>query len=152
MNSNNTTPASPDQGLILFGHGARDPRWADTLNAIAHRCRAMSPSLEVSCAFLEFMTPDLAQAIDDMVLRGVTRIQVAPVFLAAGGHVLRDLPDRLREVSVRHPGLQLHVGAALGSVPSVIDAMAQVCMNDLAALGITPDTVDHSEQKLLDSR
>jgi sirohydrochlorin cobaltochelatase len=87
-----------------------------------------------------------------MVLRGVTRIQVAPVFLAAGGHVLRDLPDRLREVSVRHPGLQLHVGAALGSVPSVIDAMAQVCMNDLAALGITPDTVDPSEQKLLDSR
>ena len=152
MNSNGTTDASTVQGLILFGHGARDPRWADTLNGIAQRCRAISPGLEVSCAFLEFMTPTLGEAIDDMALRGVTRILVAPVFLAAGGHVLRDLPDRLQEVSVRHPGVQLHVGAALGSLPSVIEAMAQACLSDLSGLGITPDTVDHSVQKALDSR
>ncbi len=152
MNSINTTPAAPDQGLILFGHGARDPRWADTLHAIAERCRGRSPQLAVSCAFLEFMTPDLGQAIDDMAARGVTRLLVAPVFLAAGGHVLRDLPDRLKEVALRHPKLHIQVGVALGSVPSVIDAMAQACLQDLAQGTPSSDSVDESVQKALDSR
>lgn len=118
-------------GLILFAHGARDPRWADTVNAVAQRCRAQAPGVPVQCAFLEFMTPDLAQAVDLLVARGVTDLRVAPVFLAAGGHVLRDLPDRLADIAARHPGLSVQVGDALGSLPSVIDAMAASALAQL---------------------
>ena len=115
-------------GLVLFAHGARDPRWADTVLALAARIVERSPDLLVRPAYLEFMAPDLAGAIDALVDDGARSIVVAPVFLAAGGHVLRDLPARLGEIAARHPGLALRVEPALGSLPAVIDAMASHCI------------------------
>ena len=120
-------------GIVLFGHGARDPRWADTISALAARVADLAPGTPVQAAFLEFMTPDLAQAVDALVERGAHAIVVAPVFLAAGGHVLRDLPDRLATIAARHPGLSVRVEPALGSLATVIDAMARHCLEALAA-------------------
>ena len=119
-------------GIVLFGHGARDPRWADTMTAIAARIAERSPGTPVESAFLEFMTPDLATAVDTLVARGATAIVVAPVFLAAGGHVLRDLPDRLAAIAVRHSGLAVRVEPALGSLPAVVDAMALHCLGTVS--------------------
>jgi len=120
-------------GLVLFGHGARDPRWADTMKALADRIGALDPELPLQLAFLEFMSPDLSAAVDVLVAQGVRTIVVAPVFLAAGGHVLRDLPDRLTAIAERHPGLRVTVEPALGSHLSVIDAMAGICVGALQA-------------------
>jgi sirohydrochlorin cobaltochelatase len=119
-------------GLVLFGHGARDPRWADTMTAIAARMAELSPGTPIESAFLEFMTPDLATAVDTLVARGASAIVVAPVFLAAGGHVLRDLPDRLAAIAVRHPGLAVRVEPALGSLPAVVEAMARHCLGTVS--------------------
>lgn len=120
-------------GLVLFGHGARDPRWADTMMAIAARVAELSPGVPVRAAFLEFISPDLAGAIDALVAEGARSIVVAPVFLAAGGHVLRDLPARLDEIARRHPGLAVRVEPALGGLPAVVDAMARHCVDALSA-------------------
>lgn len=122
---------SHDQGLVLFGHGARDPRWADTMKALAGRIGALNPGVALELAYLEFMSPDLSAAVDALVAQGVRTIVVVPVFLAAGGHVLRDLPDRLAAIVDRHPGLKVTVESALGSQDSVIDAMAGVCVDAL---------------------
>lgn len=115
-------------GLVLFGHGARDPRWRDTIDALASRLAAREPALPVRAAFLEFMRPDLAEAVAELAAEGVREVVVAPVFLAAGGHVLRDLPDRLEAIAAAHPGLAVRVESALGSLPTVIDAMAAHCV------------------------
>jgi sirohydrochlorin cobaltochelatase len=120
-------------GLVLFGHGARDPRWRGTIDALAARLAERQPGLAVHAAFLEFMQPDLAGAVAELVARGVREIVVAPVFLAAGGHVLRDLPDRLAAIAAAHPGLAVTVGPALGSLPTVIDAMAVECVAAVSA-------------------
>jgi sirohydrochlorin cobaltochelatase len=124
---------SEQRGLVLFGHGARDPRWADTMKALAERIGALDPELPLQLAFLEFMSPDLSAAVDLLVAQGVRSIVVAPVFLAAGGHVLRDLPDRLAAIAERHPGLRVTVEPALGSHLLVIDAMAGICVGALQA-------------------
>jgi sirohydrochlorin cobaltochelatase len=124
-------------GLVLFGHGARDPRWADTMTAIAARVEALSPGVPVRAAFLEFMAPDLGDAIDALAGQGVRTVVVVPVFLAAGGHVLRDLPDRLAGIATRFPGLSVRVEPALGSQPAVVDAMARACADALA--GAVPE-------------
>lgn len=116
-------------GLVLFGHGARDPRWRDTIDALAARLAAREPALPVRAAFLEFMRPDLVEAVAGLAAEGVREVVVAPVFLAAGGHVLRDLPERLAEIAAAHPGLAVRVEPALGSLPTVIDAMAAHCVD-----------------------
>jgi sirohydrochlorin cobaltochelatase len=138
-------------GLVLFGHGARDPRWADTMDAIAARIGAVSPGLQVRTAFLEFMAPDLAGAIDELVAQGVGSVVVAPVFLASGGLVLRDLPDRLAAIAARHPGLSVRVEPALGSLPQVVDAMARACLDALAQPAGLPGAVPASARNGVDA-
>lgn len=129
------------EALVLFAHGARDPRWAQTVDALALRVAARVPGLPVRCAFLEFMAPDLATAIDALVADGATRVRVAPVFLAAGGHVLRDLPALADACRARHPGVSIDLLPVLGALPAVLDAMAAACIGaaaDAPGPGVAP--------------
>ena len=81
------------QALLLFAHGARDPRWAAPFEAVAARVRAArARSTPVALAYLEFMTPDLVEAGAGAGRRRLHRVDVVPLFLGAGGHVRKDLP------------------------------------------------------------
>ncbi len=111
-------------GLILFAHGARDPRWADPFEAVAAQVRQQRPGVPVRLAFLEFMTPNLPQAGAELTAMGCTALQVLPMFLGAGGHVRKDLPLLLAELQAAHPQVRVGLGAAVGEIASVVDAMA----------------------------
>ena len=118
----------PLQAVILFGHGSRDPRWAQTLQAVAERVQSIHPELMVRCAFLEFMQPGLPETLRALHEEGLSCIRIAPVFLAAGGHVLRDLPELVAPIQAECPGLQVEIVAALGADPGVIEAMARAAL------------------------
>lgn len=113
------------RGLILFAHGARDARWAEPFEAIAARARMLQPSLDVRLAFLELMTPTLAEAGAAMAAAGQTQVDVVPLFLGTGGHVREDLPAQMKAVRAAHPGVQWRLHRAIGEQPDVIAAIAQ---------------------------
>lgn len=122
-------------GLILFAHGARDPRWAAPFEAVAASVRARSPSTEVRLAFLELMTPDLPTAGADLAAAGCAAVTVLPLFLGAGGHVRKDLPLILDSLRDAHPDVRWSLEPPVGELPAVIDAMAAA---GLDALGRPP--------------
>ncbi|MDP1649542.1 MAG: CbiX/SirB N-terminal domain-containing protein [Rubrivivax sp.] len=122
-------------GLILFAHGARDPRWALPFEAVAARVRAARPGVPVRLAYLEFMAPNLPAAGAELAGAGCTRIEVVPMFLGAGGHVRKDLPLLLEQVRAAHPGLRVTLHTAVGEMDSVMMAMAAAA---LATLGEPP--------------
>ena len=115
-------------GILLFAHGARDPNWALPFQAVAARVRqaraadALPP--EVELAFLEFMTPDILAAGDTLVARGCNEVAVVPLFLGAGGHVRKDLPRLLAELSERHAGVSWRLCPAVGETDILIQGMA----------------------------
>lgn len=119
-------------GILLFAHGARDPNWALPFEAVAQRLSVRAqgaasthePPPEVTLAFLEFMTPDIAAAGDDLAARGCTVVSVVPLFLGAGGHVRKDLPKLLDELSARHPGVSWRLCPAVGETDILIQGMA----------------------------
>ncbi|MBP6764626.1 MAG: CbiX/SirB N-terminal domain-containing protein [Rubrivivax sp.] len=111
-------------GLILFAHGARDPRWAEPFEAVAAQVLATRPGVAVRLAFLEFMTPTLAEAAAELAAMGCATVQVLPMFLGAGGHVRKDLPRLLGDVQAAHPQMQVTLTTAVGELPSVVSAMA----------------------------
>ena len=88
------------QGLILFAHGARDPRWAAPFQDMAARIQRARPGVPLRLAFLEFMTPHLPQAAAELVADGCTRIDLLPLFLGSGGHVRKDLPRLMGDDSL----------------------------------------------------
>jgi sirohydrochlorin cobaltochelatase len=115
-------------GLILFAHGARDPRWAEPFEAVAAQVRAQRPHVAVRLAFLEFMTPTLEQAGAELAASGCAAVQVLPMFLGAGGHVRKDLPKLLAAVQAAHPQMQVSLNTAVGELPSVVAAMAAAAL------------------------
>ena len=123
--------AVPCAGLLLFAHGARDLRWAQPFEAVAARVRAARPGTPVGLAYLEFMSPGLAEAGADLVAQGCQRIEVMPLFLGAGGHVRKDLPVLMEALRSAHPGVQFGLHPAVGELDSVVQAMAAAALATL---------------------
>lgn len=124
---------SKKKALVLFAHGARDPRWAQPFQKLQQRAQAQLPDAEVVLAFLELMEPRLPAVVTELVGKGIEQVSVVPVFLGQGGHVLRDLPPMIDELRAAHPQLQLQVADAVGESPAVLDAIAGYCVGSVPA-------------------
>jgi sirohydrochlorin cobaltochelatase len=118
-----------NHALVLFAHGARDPRWAAPFERLQDLVQAQSPDSIVSLAFLELMTPRLPELVAQLVEQGCDDITVVPVFLGQGGHVLRDLPVITDQLRQDHPQLKLKVVDAVGEDASVLNAIAKYCID-----------------------
>jgi sirohydrochlorin cobaltochelatase len=116
------------EAIVLFAHGAREPRWAEPFEAIAARVRAAAPGRAVVVAYLELMTPTLGDAVAQLVGAGATRIDVVPLFLGTGGHLRRDLPPLVAALRAAHPALAIRLHAAIGEDPAVVEAMARAAV------------------------
>lgn len=87
---NNTSCAS--SGLLLIGHGTRDPRGLTEARLLATKVQAICPDVIVELCFLEMATPDIAAGVKRLVHAGVRKIRVVPLMLLAAGHVKQDIP------------------------------------------------------------
>ena len=122
-------------GIVLFAHGARAPRWAAPFEAVAARLRERLPGTAVRLAYLELMAPDLPAAAAELAAAGCTDVVVLPLFLGAGGHVRKDLPQILQSLRAAHPQVRWSLQPPVGELPAVIDAMAGAAVQALTALG-----------------
>ena len=120
-------------GLILFAHGARDPRWAAPFEAVAARVRVQRPDMLVRLAFLEIMSPSLPDAGAELAALGCHNLQVLPLFLGAGGHVRKDLPLLVDALRNAHPGLAVTLQPAVGEIDSVTAAIVDAAVRLLDA-------------------
>ncbi len=116
-------------GILLFAHGARDPRWAEPFEAVLAQVRARNSSAHAALSFLEFMSPSLLEAALQLVEQGCTYISVVPLFLGAGGHVRKDLPLLMDQLREQHPSVNWQLTPAIGEMPSVVQAMAEAALN-----------------------
>ena len=109
--------------LVLFAHGARDPQWSAPFYELRERIATRRPSITVELAFLELMTPTLESAIEQLAARDISRIVVAPLFMAQGGHLKRDVPVLLDRIRTACPQLSLTLAPPLGEVETVLEAI-----------------------------
>jgi sirohydrochlorin cobaltochelatase len=112
------------QGLLLFAHGARDPLWARPFERAASALAQAHPGVPVKLAFLELMTPNLADAAAALVAQGCTQIDVLPMFLGAGGHVRRDLPLLVQAAQAVHADCEIRLQPPLGESDTMVEAIA----------------------------
>lgn len=112
------------KGIILFGHGARNPEYTAPFKRIRAAVEALQPDVPVEVGFLELTQPPLEASIECLVARGVNEIKIVPIFFAPGRHVLKDLPELIGNAMDRFPGVEFDVAACVGEVDRVIEAMA----------------------------
>jgi sirohydrochlorin cobaltochelatase len=115
--------------LVLFAHGARDAQWSEPFRAIRQAVAKARPDLTVELAFLELMQPPLGDCIAQLAGSGHRRITVAPLFLAQGGHLKRDLPRLLRDLGAKHPAAKIDVLPPIGEVTELLNAISDWLVN-----------------------
>lgn len=117
------------KGILLFGHGARNPEWAQPFHLVRDAILARQPAALVEPGFLELMQPSFDEGIDRLVRQGATEIVVVPIFMAAGSHVKKDLPRMAADAMDRHGGLVIALAAPVGEAVPVLAAMADYALS-----------------------
>jgi len=125
--------------IILFAHGARDPRWAEPFLRVAERVRAAAPELALEVAYLEHLEPNLGEAARRLAQQGAKAIRVVPLFIGRGGHLRVEVPRLVAEVVAALPGVAIDLALPAGDDAAVIDALAAFCVRAAQEPHARPD-------------
>lgn len=115
-------------GIVLFGHGSRDPAWRRPMDEVAKAITTRDPQVSVICAFLELTEPGLPAAVAQLAAQGVQSVHVLPLFLGVGAHARNDLPKLVAQARSCRPDVRIDVGAAVGERPEVIALLAELAL------------------------
>ncbi len=112
--------------MILLCHGSADPEWSKPFFALQDIIAAKSPQTPVALAYLDPAKPNFADVTAQLAATGTEEIIVAPIFLARGGHVKKDLPELVEAARAAHSahGLSFQVLPTIGEVDSLLESIA----------------------------
>ena len=74
---------------------------------------AEEPTADLERADLEALPEVAEEAVRD----GVSELRVLPLFISAGGHVERDIPEQASGIEREHPALAVELLPAVGEDP-----------------------------------
>jgi len=109
-------------GVMLCGHGSRDPEAIAEFDAFAASLRELLPATEVATGFLEFARPLIRDGLDQLVANGARRILAVPGMLFAASHVKNDLPWEINSFAAVHDGIDVRFGRELAIEPKLLQA------------------------------
>lgn len=95
-------PTRDATGLLLVGHGTRDPRGVEEFFTLARLVAARAVGHCVEPCFLEFAEPTIPAGFARLMARGVSCVEVAPIMLFSAAHVQRDIPALIADQARRH--------------------------------------------------
>ncbi|HEU4730730.1 MAG TPA: CbiX/SirB N-terminal domain-containing protein [Kofleriaceae bacterium] len=107
-------------GVLLVGHGSRDPRGNAELEALVSAYRTARPALEVAHGYVELAAPALVPALRALADRA-QRVIALPLFLFAAGHTKNDVPLALAELRRERPDVRFTATRALGVHPELVE-------------------------------
>ena len=109
------------KALLIVAHGSRRKESNDEVRRLATRIDENSgPAFDlVASAFLEISSPQIDSAVADLEEDGATTIKVFPYFLAAGTHVVNDIPRLIKEAEEHHPGIHFEILPHLGALQGI---------------------------------
>jgi sirohydrochlorin ferrochelatase len=113
--------------LLIIAHGSRRATSNDEVRALAARIKDSPecPYDDVRCAFLELSEPLIPAGLEQCIDNGATQITVLPYFLAAGRHVVTDIPAEINPVSEKHPDIKIELAPHLGASDNMAAFMLQ---------------------------
>lgn len=134
---------SADCGILVVGHGTRDPIGAEETAAVTHLLSVRCEGIAVEGAFLELLEPSIATGLARLRGRGCRTVVVAPLLLFAAGHARHDVPDALAEAAAATETCLVQADV-LGIHPAIVALAARRRAEAVAgrAAVAVADTVD----------
>ncbi|MCP3939975.1 MAG: cobalamin biosynthesis protein CbiX [Desulfobacteraceae bacterium] len=114
--------------LIIVAHGSRKK---ESVRQVAALCQKLSEKIQnlsdknrfdvVMPGFLQFCSPLLEETIEDLVQKGAARIVIFPFFIAAGSHLLKDIPESIEKAGKAYPWVEFSITRHLGGIETIED-------------------------------
>lgn len=107
--------------LLLVAHGSRRPQSNSEIEEVTERLSQVASGHYdgVRHAFLEIAEPSIPDGIEACVSAGADEITILPYFLAAGRHVVEDIPAFVAAKQTEHPHCRIRVAPYLGTAPQL---------------------------------
>lgn len=114
--------------LLLIAHGSRRQASNDEVRALAERVAAACGADfdAVAVAFLELAQPSIPDGLALCAAQGAREIVACPYFLAAGTHVVNDIPEAIADFRATHPDIQVRLTTHLGAAEALPAAILSV--------------------------
>ena len=107
-------------GVLIVGHGSRDPNANFEFESVVATYRAAHPDLDVAHGYVELARPSLVTALRELAQRADS-VVVLPLFLFVAGHVKNDIPLALSQARQEFPSVRFTVAKALGIHPNLVE-------------------------------
>jgi sirohydrochlorin cobaltochelatase len=82
---------------------------------------------------LELSTPDLANATQTLLAKGVQTVTIIPMFLGVGRHAREDLPHLVEQLRQQHPQVTFSLKPAVGEDSRLVELLAQIALDGSTA-------------------
>ncbi len=112
-------------GIILLAHGSRRNGANDVMEQLVEMVREDFSVDKVSCAFLQFSSPTLQEALKEQVESEVQEVTVVPVFLFNGIHLSEDIPRIIEQEKKNYPSVKISSARALGMDRRIADIVKE---------------------------
>jgi len=120
-------------GILLIGHGTRNAHGTRQFFELEKHLSARVSPAPVAAGLLEFQSPTIPEAWNQLLHEGVTHIHVAPLLLFAAGHAKQDIPDILAECQATSPSVTFDQSRALSRHSAIIGLSMQRLSTALAS-------------------
>lgn len=108
-------------GILILAHGSKRQETERILNSLVDKVKNKTGEGLVYPAFLQFSEQNLEKGIDYLVEKGARDIKVVPMFLFDGVHVTEDIPNELKEIKAKYPGVEIRMSKYLGDDDRIAD-------------------------------
>ena len=112
-------------GIVIAGHGSRDPDGIREFEALMALVRARAPQHVVNHGYLEFASPTIDQALAANLAGGARQVVMVPGVLLAASHAKNDMPSEMLSFARTHPDVDFHFGAPLGLHPLLLQLIQE---------------------------
>lgn len=104
------------KSLLIVAHGSRRQSSNDEVRELSRRLAGdRHPFDFVECAFLELADPSIPQGLELCIARGAREVVVMPYFLAAGRHVIEDIPAEVAPIEQKYRDVIIRITPHLGA-------------------------------------
>ena len=114
--------------LLILAHGSRKKQSNDEVQALAQRYEAAYPEQydAVYAGFMELAQPDIHTTIKTAIDAGATELTILPYFLAAGAHVVDDIPAIVESAMADYPDMKHRVLPHIGGADGMLALINQL--------------------------
>lgn len=131
-----TSPETKTEvGVLLIGHGTREPAGLEEFRDLARRLSQQLGSLPMESCFLELAEPDINAGFARLLSQSVSTVVAAPALLFAAGHAHEDIPRALSLAAAKHPGLSIRQAPVLGGSQSILELSARRYREAMSVVG-----------------